>query len=122
MQIPQSLLKLDITNRFILQTCFQQSVLVKHRTLGVDLIEQAREQNRHLLATWTRDWINTQVGKEDLGTHLRSMIRGRVRRPRMGERRIGDRHIRLYNFRRVRVRPEQWVRLESQRVGRILTG
>ena len=126
MQIPQYLLKLVIAGPFISQMCFQQSVLVQHRLLGVYLIEQVGEQIRHLLATWNRDWINTRVGEEDLGTRLRSMVRGRIRRPRRGDRRIGDRRIRLYNIRRVRIRrpyiEEEWIWVEGQRVGRIPTG
>ena len=62
MKIPKSLLKLVIAGPFIMQTCFQQSVLDQHRLLSVDLTEQASEQIRHLLATWIHDCINTRVG------------------------------------------------------------
>ena len=55
MHIPQSILMIVISGHFFSQTCFQQSLLVQHLLLGVNLIEQAGEQFRHLLATWTRD-------------------------------------------------------------------
>ena len=67
MQFPQSLPKFVIAGPFISQKGSQQWVLVQHHLLGVDMIEQASEAIRHLLATWTRDWINTRVGEEEIG-------------------------------------------------------
>ena len=109
----------------ILHLFFQKSVLIQHRLLGVDLIEQAGEQ---LTPSGDSDPRLDQYAsrKEDLGTRLRRMIRGRIQRPRMGGWRIEDRRIRLYNIQRVRIRrpyiQEKWMWVEGQRIKRILTG